>query len=181
MSFLEFFGFVAEDAIASEGELAAKGALEGDLERSAENDAEKEIEDEDEQNQKGKVKLSVYELGPTKLSAVRDRFLFPGPGFEHATVMMEEHERTVFESYGGKYVRTGATRASLTDSAASGAIRHLERTGLEFGSSVWWARFQGTTGPHKHGPPSAILRPTEAEAHEVATSLLRYILHGGRL
>jgi hypothetical protein len=124
--------------------------------------------------------MEVEELGPVRLAGVAERFARPEVAFGAVLREFESEERSIFASFAGKYVRTGALRASLTDAAASGAIRHLTPSGATFGSSIWYARFQGTSGPERHGRPSAILKVTAREAELATRTLMEFILHGGR-
>jgi hypothetical protein len=61
------------------------------------------------------------------------------PFREAADLLEHVHERG-FARLRGRYVLTGATRSSLTGSGA-GSIRDASRTGLMFGTSVWYSHF----------------------------------------
>ena len=54
--------------------------------------------------------------------------------------MLEKLHAAHFGRVRGRYVRTGATKASLTGHSG-GAIREVGPQGLEFGSDVWYAHF----------------------------------------
>ena len=125
--------------------------------------------------------MEVQELGPARLGEIAERMLAPAPAFEALIGPLEQEERSVFERYAGRYVQTGALKASLTSSGADGAVRRLTPAGLTFGSSIFYGRFQGTQGPGDHEPPSAILRATGAEGALAAKTLAEYVMHGGRL
>jgi hypothetical protein len=122
--------------------------------------------------------VTVEELGPARLGPIAARMAEPQPAFAGVMTAIEAQERSVFAGYEGRYVETGALRASLTETAAAGAIRELTPTGATFGSSIFYARFQGTTGSGSHGPPSAILRASQAEASLAARAIKDYVLYG---
>jgi hypothetical protein len=121
----------------------------------------------------------ITETDPELLPGIVERLLAPGPGLA-AIDAFERGEATLFESYGGKYVETGDLRASLTNSGAAGAVRLLTPEEFTFGTSVWYAIFQGTTGPGNKKAPSAILEPTALEAAAAAFGLKEYVLKGRR-
>jgi hypothetical protein len=123
--------------------------------------------------------VTVEELGPAHLGVIAARMaepLFPDGVFRAA----ERAEATIFESYGGKYVDTGALRASLTEREAEGAVRELRPGEMLFGTTVYYARFQGTTGVGRHSPPSAIIKATAIEAAAAAAGLRDYIMYGNQ-
>src|SRR5215469_10515180 len=61
------------------------------------------------------------------------------PVFEGAMQKLEQDEK---EFFGEKYVLTGALRDSLTTSGSPDAIRRVTNSALEFGSSLYYAKFQ---------------------------------------
>jgi hypothetical protein len=61
------------------------------------------------------------------------------PFREVADLLESVHQRG-FSRLRGRYVLTGATKASLTG-PGSGAVREIDRDSLQFGSSVWYAGF----------------------------------------
>lgn len=67
--------------------------------------------------------------------------------FREIMGLLERDEARHFRSLRGRYVLTGATRASLTQPAANGAIRELHAGSLHFGSSLDTARYL-TKSPH---------------------------------
>jgi len=100
---------------------------------------------------------------------------------------LELREERLFSR--GKYVRTGALRASLTQDTAAGAIRVTEPGGLKFGTSVWYAPFQvvhpGPVTPkgglRRKGHTSAVLkRLRPAERRNLAEDVGNWILKGHR-
>jgi hypothetical protein len=60
--------------------------------------------------------------------------------FREAATYLEQLHRSGFSRLRGRYVLTGATRASLTGPGA-GAIRDADAQGLVFGTSVWYSHF----------------------------------------
>ncbi len=123
--------------------------------------------------------IELEELGPTRLAGVAERLATPEVAFAALMRDFEAEERSIFASYAGKYVQTGALMASLTGSG-SGAIRELTPGGLAFGTSVWYGVFQGTTGDGDHRPPSAIMKMPESVRAGASKLLMEYVLHGGR-
>jgi hypothetical protein len=106
--------------------------------------------------------------------------LDPAPGMQKVFPVMEADERAIFGEYGGKYVDTGALKASLTQPEATDALREAHGEEAIFGSKVWYGIFQGTTGTGLHGPPSAILKMSDEVAHGAAAeAVARYIVSGG--
>ena len=103
----------------------------------------------------------------------------PTPGLMELVPELEKAERELFDSYHGKYVDTGATRDSLVHSFSEGAIREIHGGEFVFGTSVWYAKFQGTTKPPGyHSPPSAILKLPEGGAEVASKVGARYVIHG---
>jgi hypothetical protein len=113
---------------------------------------------------------------------VAKRAGMPAPGMVEMVPELEAAELELFEGYGGKYVLTGATKASLTQSDANGAIREAHGIDFIFGTSIWYAKFQGTTvgpsGVDHHGGPSAILAVPPG-ATELSSKIgCRYVING---
>jgi hypothetical protein len=109
------------------------------------------------------------------LREIAGRARDPEAALRRVFPIFERAEAELFESLGGKYVRTGATRKSLTEPTAKGAVREVHGTEFVFGSKVWYAKFQGTTGPGSHRPPSAILKLTPEMAREASEAVLAYV------
>jgi hypothetical protein len=63
------------------------------------------------------------------------------PAFEEVMGLLEKDERKHFEKMRGRYVLTGATRESLTQRDARGAIRSIHAGGLAFGTRVVQAHY----------------------------------------
>ena len=101
--------------------------------------------------------------------------------FEEVTRLLEASETRLFAELDGRYVRTGAMRDSLTMSGEG--VRDINPTSLRFGSDVYYARFQvknpGPVTPkgglQRKGHPSAVLRLTNAQAHQIAQDAMEHI------
>ena len=125
-------------------------------------------------------------IGEEKLAAslagIVDRAGNLRPVFDLAIERQEQYEETLFES--GKYVRTGALRDSLTNSNAEGAIRNVRAMSVEFGTSIWYGRFQvenpGPVTPAggltRKGHKSAVLKRAPAAAVEVTEAVGEYVM-----
>jgi hypothetical protein len=120
------------------------------------------------------------------LAGIAERMLAPGEVLALEMKVLEESERSLFEGYGGEYVQSGATLASLTQSGAEGAIRRVHANSIEFGSSIWYAKFQREIGGPSGKPrgrkrvgPSKILKLTDAERVQAAETVMARIM--GRL
>ena len=116
-------------------------------------------------------------IGQEKLERDLDglamRLVFPEPGLSGAMHELEVAEATRYAELNGKYVRTGATKASLTGSG-SGAIRVLTAEGAEFGTSIPYAHYRKNP---------TVMRGvlTDAKA-DIGHKLMAYIMYGsGRL
>lgn len=115
------------------------------------------------------------------LLSIERRALRPTEGLRRSFRALEEGEQALFAGYGGKYVQTGALERSLTEPDAADAVREAHGAEAEFGSSVFYARFQGTEGVGHHAGPSAVLRATQAEADAAGALMLEYVVRGGLL
>jgi hypothetical protein len=103
---------------------------------------------------------------------IADRLVRARPAFESAQRIIEDGETRLFASFRGKYVRTGALRASLTQPTANGAIRRAHHDELEFGTSIFYAKFQKKRNSKK--PVVLELKPRTRRA--VAEHILEYII-----
>jgi len=112
------------------------------------------------------------------LDGIEGRAANPAPGLAELIPELEERERALFDSYHGKYVDTGATRDSLIHTHAIGAIREVHGGQFIFGTSIWYAKFQGTTGFGSHSPPSAILKLPDGSAELASKVGARYVVDG---
>lgn len=83
-----------------------------------------------------------------------ERLESPGAILEAEFEILEKVEEGVFEGWAPSFDRTGAAKASLTQRDAEGAIRRAHGTGIDFGTSVWYVKFQrriaGATGDLDH-------------------------------
>jgi hypothetical protein len=105
--------------------------------------------------------------------------------FREVAELLEHVHSRGFAQLRGRYVLTGATRASLTGSGA-GAIRSVSRNSLMFGSSVWYSHFL-TKAPKDpnlgqvdkktpgKGRYAVLFFPRETQ-HEVTQMLLDYVV-----
>jgi hypothetical protein len=80
------------------------------------------------------------EVIAAKFDEVGDNAQNLEPPFEDALDMLERIHTTHFARLGGRYVRTGDTKASLTK-GGPGAIREADRNSAQFGTSIWYAHF----------------------------------------
>ena len=121
----------------------------------------------------------IWAIRPELLSAITDlrkngaSSAAMQPGFEAAMQLLEEGEKRLFKRYGGKYVDTGALMASLTQPLANDAIRDAHAQHADFGTSVWYARFQ----KDKKGK-SAVLKLQPKERKLIPPTLLSFVSRG---
>lgn len=116
---------------------------------------------------------------------VADRVRDQKAGFASVAELLERAEEKHFSSLNGRYVLTGATKASLTQTAAPGAIRLIHAGGLTFGSSVPQAHYL-TKSPHDpdasqvakaHGRSAVLVFP-ESVRKLIPRLLLNRIVEG---
>jgi hypothetical protein len=103
------------------------------------------------------------------MTLMAERCLDVGPALHPILTALEKAEENLFASLNGEYVLTGATQASLVGTT-SDSIRRVEPDFLEFGTSIWYAIFQGTEPSPKggfHRGPSAIF-PDDATIQDTA-------------
>jgi hypothetical protein len=116
----------------------------------------------------------IQALGVEKTTAdlegISHRMTDAEPAFVEAARILERGEQRLFKRLHGKYVRTGATRDSLTQPAANHAIREAHADELVFGTSIWYARFLR----NKRGK-SAVLVLTPTERKQINRTILDYI------
>lgn len=89
------------------------------------------------------------------LRMLRDRLLSPAAMLEAEFDVLEQAEEHIFAGWAPSFNQSGATMASLTQRDAKGAIRRAHGIdGIEFGTSIWYAKFQrrivGSTGELDH-------------------------------
>jgi hypothetical protein len=126
----------------------------------------------------GAVELNAKTIG------ISDRLEDMAPLFEREITRLQESEVAHFAALGGRFVRTGALRASLTTQAAPGAIRRVEAHHLEFGSAIYYAPFQvehpgpptPAGGLQRRGHPSAVLELTEQERRAITEDMGSYVM-----
>jgi hypothetical protein len=108
------------------------------------------------------------------------------PVFDAALGKLERAEEPLFSE---KYVDTGALRDSLTARRAPGAVRRVTGSTIEFGSSIYYARFQvedpgpltAAGGLVRAGHPSAVLKLEPALGDELARVAGDYVMRGAGL
>jgi hypothetical protein len=116
---------------------------------------------------------------------VGDHMMDLAPELERVIDLMEaEHERH-FAKCRGRYVLTGATKASLTHSTAPGAVREVGPDRLDFGTDVWYAHFLTKAPkdpwsgqvPKKNRPDlrSAVVVFPKSAKSQIADMLMGYI------
>jgi hypothetical protein len=116
---------------------------------------------------------------------VAERFVVARPGFAKAVDILEDAHERFFNRLRGRYVRTGATRASLIG-GAPGSIRALHNDGLRFGTDVPHAHFltkapkdpeagQISKGNSGEGRSAVVIFPRSAK-RAVAKELLDWIV-----
>jgi hypothetical protein len=120
----------------------------------------------------------------TDFDQVGHRARFPEPVFKRVFRILEAAHKRHFDLLKGRYVLTGATKASLTDMGAPGAIRNLHSGGLTFGTHVPQAHYL-TKSPHdpehgqirKHnGYLSAVMVMSEETQNLIAGTILKYLV-----
>jgi hypothetical protein len=72
--------------------------------------------------------------------ALERRIMDLTPAFERTLTELEQREKAIFDGWAGKYVRTGRTRASLTERGRD-ALRAAHAQEAEFGTAVPYAAF----------------------------------------
>jgi hypothetical protein len=98
---------------------------------------------------------------------------------------MEQFEAGVFSSLGGREVQSGRLRSSLTESGNADAVRKPSAKGLEFGTHVFYARFQTSeVGPQTERGGMArtgenlVLKMPPATADRVTHALAAHVTGG---
>lgn len=108
-----------------------------------------------------------------KLKRVALRMVNAQPAWKSIEEILEAGEERIFTRFRGKYVDTGALKESLTQSSANDAIRDAHAFGLDFGTSVWYARYH----KDKRGKsPYLKIQPTERKI--ISAEVLEYIVGG---
>jgi hypothetical protein len=130
------------------------------------------------------IELVGAEKAQHDFDQVMRRMLNHRTGMRRTIPLLEEAERATFAELGGRYVKTGATKRSLTEARAEGAVRRPSAHALAFGTKVWYARFlteeigpPTAGGGMKRNPPSAVIsKPSEATQQACAEIVMRYIV-----
>jgi hypothetical protein len=111
----------------------------------------------------------VYDLVPVgaepaehDLEGIASRMLNAEPAFTEVERILEHGEQRLFTRLRGRYVDTGATKASLTQPTANDAIRQAHANELVFGTRVWYAQF--LRKPRSKKSAVLVLMPTERKA-----------------
>lgn len=119
------------------------------------------------------------------LRTLMERLATPEAMMAQQIEILEESERAIFEAHGGRYVQTGALRDSLTQSSADNAIRRQLGGTLEFGTGVWYAKFQRNIGGPSGKPrgrkrvgPNQVLRLTPAVRREAVARIRERLYEG---
>jgi hypothetical protein len=132
------------------------------------------------------VEVEGLDKAQLKLRGFARRMVLPQPALEAGVKVIEAGEEDLFTGFGGKFIRTGALRESLTQSDARGAIRRAHGEAIEFGSSIWYAHFQkkigGPSGKPRGrkrvGKTSLVLKVSKANRALVRQVVLDYFLAG---
>lgn len=114
-----------------------------------------------------------FDQAEGKLKRVSYRCVDMRPGFEATMQLLEEGEKRLFKRYGGKYVDTGALMASLTQPTANDAIREAHAQHADFGTQVWYAKFQ-----KDQKGKSAVLKLQTKERKIIPMTLLHFVTRG---
>jgi hypothetical protein len=113
----------------------------------------------------------LYEMGRRAINAK--------PAFEKVLDIAEAGQRRHFSRLGGRYVDTGALRASLTQPHANGAIREAHADEVEFGTSIYYARFLNKPGTSRRKKGSSAVLVLQPKAkREAGQALMDYITAG---
>lgn len=119
------------------------------------------------------------------LEDISERLDDPTPLLEGAMKVLELSETSLFDRLAPHFDLTGATRASLTQTDARGAIREIHGVEARFGTSIWYAKFlrkiDGPSGKprgRKRVGPNLVLKTTAADRHAALTQYGRYLLTG---
>jgi hypothetical protein len=125
------------------------------------------------------VQLQGEKIVNRMLAGIARRAMLPYVAYEEIFRLFEADEAAIFASWDGKYVRTGATRASLTQPDANAVLREMHGArGFAFGSNVPYARFVGRRRAHRKRISPILIKASEARAVITAEMMKRYILKG---
>lgn len=104
------------------------------------------------------------------LDGIAERMRDAKPAFELVEKILEAGEERHFNSLKGRYVLTGALKESLTNGDANGAIREAHADELEFGTSIYYARFLR----RKKKSAVLVLKPLERKAS--ARTIMAFVM-----
>lgn len=121
------------------------------------------------------LEITAVGVGKTEkdLDGISARFKNIRPAFEVVLELIERSEKRLFKRLAGKYVDTGDLMASLTQADANEAIRVAHAEELEFGTGLYYARYQ-----RDQYRKSAVLKLLPKEKREANATILGYITHG---
>ena len=103
-----------------------------------------------------------------RLREVGRNFTEIGITAENTYDAVEEREAALFNALNGRYIRTGATLASLTDRRADRAIREAHGNTIRFGTRVYYVKYL-------HNPP-VVVGWERHTAQQIARASLREIM-----
>lgn len=113
------------------------------------------------------------------LEGISERFEDAEPAFEQVIPILEAGEERHFATLRGRYVDTGALKASLTRSGAAGAIRDTSDDELVFGTSIPYARYlRGGRSNRRGTKKSAVLVLKPPERKKASETILDYVVEG---
>lgn len=119
------------------------------------------------------------------LEGISARLADPTPLLEATMQVLELGEVNLFERLAPHFMQTGATRASLTQPDALGAIREIHGMEAKFGTSIWYAGFlrkvDGPSGKprgRKRVGGSLVLKTRASDRHAALAEYGSYILRG---
>jgi hypothetical protein len=111
------------------------------------------------------------------LDGISRRMRDARPAFEAVQEILQAGEERHFASLKGRYVRTGALKASLTQDSANGAIREAHADELVFGTSIYYARFlRGGRATKRGSRKSAVLVLKPLERKAASRTIMDFIM-----
>lgn len=116
------------------------------------------------------LQLTGDEKAAADLDGISVRMQNARPAFELVQEILQAGEERHFAGLRGRYVRTGALKASLTQPNANGAIREAHADELVFGTSIYYARFLR----RKKKSAVLVLKPIERKA--ASRTILDFIM-----
>lgn len=118
------------------------------------------------------------------LREIQLMLLSPDKVLELEFDILEQAEKDLFEQFvDPTYYLSGKLEASLTQRDANGAIRRLHGFAVEFGTSIWYGKFQRTIdGPsgkprgRRRVGPSKVLKLTPAARQAASRAVMDAIM-----